>query len=121
ALPGFEDAIDLLAARTKARTYREIPEAYGKLRAADPVPALVRTLRAGLLDELGWPEGEKAIAEIGKACTAGRNDPLRILGPFPYLIVACLAKAVVVSARGRVLEHELQIPKGSQLTDLAFS
>jgi len=56
----------LLREKTTPATFAEFPEAAGRLATVNAEGALRRTLSAGLLDELGWPAFEAALAEHGK-------------------------------------------------------
>ncbi|WP_416972724.1 DNA-binding protein [Streptomyces sp. 4F14] len=71
---------------------------------ADLAPLLARTLRAGLLDELGWPAWDEAVRAVGDA------DFLRFFDAWPQLVVAGPAEARVIGAEGTVLVHALRLP-----------
>ncbi|MEZ0115912.1 hypothetical protein ABH920_009954 [Catenulispora sp. EB89] len=81
-----------------------------QVRAAvrtDLAPVLARTLRAGLLDEFGWPAWEQAVAEL--ASTKNVED-LIVADAWPYLIVGGPTQVRVLGADGPVLTHDLRIP-----------
>ncbi|MFC8424023.1 DNA-binding protein [Streptomyces sp. NPDC057236] len=71
------------------------------------VPALARTLRTGVLDELGWPAWEEAIPP-GEP--EQRAPKVRIVDAWPYLVVMVGAQARVIGAEGTVLTHALRLP-----------
>ena len=84
--------------------------AEDEVRAAvgtDLAPVLVRTLRAGLLDELGWPAWEEAAATL---VPAKDIDDLVVADAWPYLIASGASQVRVLGAEGTVLTHDLRIP-----------
>ncbi|WP_308249920.1 DNA-binding protein [Sphaerisporangium fuscum] len=84
---------------------------------ADLAPVLARTLRAGLFDELGWPDWEDAAATL----IAGKDvDDLVVADAWPYLIVAGPAQARVIGPEGVVLTHDLRIPADDAWGDPSF-
>jgi hypothetical protein len=70
-------------------------------------PVLARTLRAGLFDELYWPEWDKAVAEL-----VPRNavQDIYVVDAWPHLIVSGRTQARVLGAEETVLTHDLRIP-----------
>ncbi|GAA0937299.1 DNA-binding protein [Actinocorallia libanotica] len=80
-------------------------------------PSLRRTLRAGLLDELGWPAWEKALEELADV---GKPADVLVADAWPHLIVADRTRARVIGAEGTVLVHDLRIPHGDPRNDLGF-
>ncbi|MFE2279120.1 DNA-binding protein [Streptomyces sp. NPDC059454] len=70
-------------------------------------PALARTLRTGVLDELGWPAWEEALPP----CEPEQRAPkVRVVDAWPYLVVLTGTQARVIGAEGTVLTHELRLP-----------
>ncbi|MFD7699891.1 DNA-binding protein [Streptomyces caelestis] len=70
-------------------------------------PALARALRAGVLDELGWPAWEEALPP----CEPGQRAPkVRVVDAWPYLVVLNGTQVRVIGAEGTVLTHELRLP-----------
>ncbi|MEU7323786.1 DNA-binding protein [Streptomyces griseoviridis] len=113
----------------------ELPEALGRLKwlpaealalaepevraavATDLAPILMRTLRAGLFDELGWPAWEEATADL----VPRRNvEDLVVADAWPHLVVAGSAQARVIGPEGTVLTHDLRIPAGDLSGDPGF-
>ncbi|WP_330173122.1 DNA-binding protein [Streptomyces sp. NBC_01498] len=92
-LPGWTLALAEEEARAAART--------------DLTPALVRTLRAGLFDELGWPAWEEAAAAL---VPAKDIDDLVVADAWPYLITSGSSQVRVLGTEGTVLTHDLRIP-----------
>lgn len=70
-------------------------------------PALARTLRTGVLDELGWPAWEEAIPP-GEP--EQRAPKVRIVDAWPHLVVMVGTQVRVIGAEGTVLTHELRLP-----------
>ncbi|MDH6115151.1 hypothetical protein P3T36_004070 [Kitasatospora sp. MAP12-15] len=91
-----------------------------EVRAAaetDLSTVLARTLRAGVLDELGWPAWEEAVASL-----VARKDveDLVVADAWPHLVVAGPQQARVIDERGTVLTHDLRIPAGDSRRDPGF-
>ncbi|WP_345588961.1 DNA-binding protein [Streptomyces marokkonensis] len=77
--------------------------------ATGVAPALARTLRAGVLDELGWPAWEEALR-----FAASHDEKLHIsvTDSWPYLIVLSGPEVRVIGAEGTVLACEPRLPDG---------
>ncbi|WP_179167277.1 DNA-binding protein, partial [Streptomyces sp. 13-12-16] len=75
-------------------------------------PALARTLRTGVLDELGWPAWDEALRA---AASRERNRGIRVVDGWPYLIVLSGGEARVIGAEGTVLACEPNLPDPSDL------
>ncbi|WP_059010441.1 hypothetical protein [Streptomyces specialis] len=87
----------------------EVREAAG----TDLAPVLAHTLRAGLLDELGWPAWDEAAASLVPAKDV---EDLIVADAWPHLIVSGRAQARVIGAEGTLLTHDLRIPAGATHT-----
>ncbi|MFS0696486.1 hypothetical protein [Streptomyces nitrosporeus] len=108
-LPGARTALD------RMRPFREVaaavaPAAVARTAGHPLAPLLGRTLRAGILDELGWPALEKALRLLDAEAAKGDNDTLGVHEAWPALILARRRKAVVVGPGEVLLEHELHLP-----------
>ncbi|MEU8690340.1 hypothetical protein [Streptomyces sp. NPDC048665] len=130
-LPGARAALDRL------RPFRVIaaevaPDAVARVAGHQVAPLLGRTLRAGVLDELGWPALDEAltllddeIGEVGKAGQGGQggqggqvgkkkrndgDDELAVHEAWPALILSRGRKAVVVGPERVLLAHDLRVP-----------
>ncbi|MFJ9839678.1 hypothetical protein ACIRYZ_04285 [Kitasatospora sp. NPDC101155] len=132
AARGLAGAADLVRSLTQYRTaIRAVaPAAAERIAALDVAELLARALGAGILDELGWPALEEALAKLADPAdpnapeTGGKNDApgyrttgltgLIVEDAWPNLILARLDKAVVVGPQGIVLEHTLRLPKLEQ-------
>ncbi|MFE2043761.1 DNA-binding protein [Streptomyces sp. NPDC059477] len=115
-LPQLPDALDRLKwlpSEALALAEDEVREAV----ATDLAPVLVRTLRAGLFDELGWPAWEEAVAGL---VPKTQVEDLIVADAWPHLVVAGAAQARVIGAEGTVLTHDLRIPAGNRHGDPGF-
>ncbi|WP_103502374.1 hypothetical protein [Streptomyces sp. SM14] len=111
-LPGAHDAL------ARLRPFRPVavttnPAAITRVAAHSTAPLLARTLRAGILDELGWPALEEALDRLDSETSAdtrrGRGGVI-VSEAWPALILARGEKALVVGPDGILLEHDLRIP-----------
>lgn len=112
-LPALDEVLGEIASKVTAETFAELPDLHARLAALDVAPVLARSLRAGLLDEFGWPALEDAAAELG-------GDTLTLHGGLPAVIVANATRAIAVSPRERLGVHELVIPRKHELLSLRF-
>lgn len=86
--------------------------------AFDLSQTLARTLRAGLLDELGWPAWDDAAASL---VPRKDLDEIVVADAWPHLVAAGPAQARVLGAEGTVLTHDLRIPAGDSNRDTGFA
>ncbi|WP_345672910.1 hypothetical protein, partial [Streptomyces phyllanthi] len=108
-LPGATAALERL------RPFRPVaarvsPGAAARVLEHEIAPLLGRTLRAGILDELGWPALDDALRLLDAETRKDHNDTLILNEAWPALIVARRHKAVVVGPDKILLEHDLRIP-----------
>ncbi|WP_241741085.1 hypothetical protein [Streptomyces sp. L2] len=108
-LPGARAALDRL------RPFRPVaaevnPAAVARVAGHEVAPLLGRTLRAGILDELGWPALEEALRLLDARTRKGQDDTLTHHDAWPALILARGDRAVVVGPEEVLLEHELRVP-----------
>jgi hypothetical protein len=115
-LPGLQDALDLVKTKVKAETFAELPELHARFAALDPARALARTLRVGLVDELGWPALEAAAAELN----SDGKTALTIHGGLPAVIVATATRAIAVGPAGRLGVHDFVLPPKTELVTARF-
>ena len=80
-------------------------EATKAIAATDVAGSLARTLRGGLLAEMGWPALEGAGIKLDDAHISGFA--------WPALIVQDKRKVLVVGPDRVLLEHDLRIPAGT--------
>ncbi|MEU9241983.1 hypothetical protein [Streptomyces sp. NPDC048385] len=109
-LPGVEAGLERL--RPFRTVVPESPQAVRRLTEYDIVPVLGRTLRAGILDELGWPALEEALELLDAEVRGDRDNELSVTEAWPALILARGHKAVVVGPEGILLTHDLRLPAG---------
>ncbi len=83
--------------------------ALGQALDVDLAEHVARTLRGGIIDELGWPDWELAWHEV----TGGDHRvELTRQEAWPYLILGGPTTVRVLGAEGIVLRHDLRIPAG---------
>ncbi|MFC8709305.1 DNA-binding protein [Streptomyces sp. NPDC057197] len=70
-------------------------------------PALARALRRGIIDELGWPAWEEAVAD---AAAQHRTAAVHVTDAWPRLVVLAGTRARVIDAHGTVHTHDLRLP-----------
>ncbi|WP_371503206.1 DNA-binding protein [Kitasatospora sp. NBC_00374] len=105
-LPGLPDAISRLTWLPGEVLALAEDDVRGAA-ALDLPEVLARTLRGGVLDELGWPAWDEAAA----ALVAPKDvDDIIVSDAWPHLIVAGPTQARVIGAEGTVLTHDLRIP-----------
>ncbi|MEO3848285.1 hypothetical protein ABGB09_11615 [Streptomyces sp. B8F3] len=104
------DAFDWLYDTLSRRALAELPDLLDRLAAIDLVAPLTRTLRAGILDELGWDALDKAAGEL-----KGEDNWCR--ASWPILTVHDRRKAIAIGPGGRIAEHRFIVPKGAAQFD----
>ncbi|GLW47009.1 hypothetical protein Stsp02_26710 [Streptomyces sp. NBRC 14336] len=109
-LPGARAALNRLSSfRSVAAEVNA--DAVARVAAHELAPLLGRTLRAGIVDELGWPALDEAFALLDpEILPKGKRNELLVAEAWPALILARGKKAVVVGPEGVLLEHELLVP-----------
>ncbi|MEU8574514.1 hypothetical protein [Streptomyces asoensis] len=111
-------AVGLPAARAaleRLRPFRTVaarvsPAAVARVAAHTVAPLLGHTLRAGLLDELGWPALDEALRRLDAETRRDRDDTLSVSEAWPALILARAHKVLVVGPDEILLEHDLRLP-----------
>lgn len=108
-LPGLADRLRELAVAGHGEAFADVPEAAEAIAATDVAAVLHTTLRAGLLDELGWPALDDAVTRLR---AGGRKDePVVVCGEgWPALVLRRGEHVVVVGPDGVLAEHVLRIP-----------
>ncbi|WP_111863730.1 hypothetical protein [Actinomadura craniellae] len=89
-------------------TLRALPEEAALLASADRRLALMRTVRLGTPGELGWPEFDAVVAELGGP------EKVQCIPSWPVITVTGAGRAVVVGPAGRVAEHDLRVPPSTE-------
>ncbi|MGW1272062.1 DNA-binding protein, partial [Streptomyces sp. NPDC002491] len=105
-LPGLPDALKRLK-WLPGEALRLAEEEIREVAATDLGRLLARTLRAGLIDELGWPAWEEAAREL---VPGERVQDLYVADAWPYVITAGSAQVRVIGPEGAVLTHDLRLP-----------
>ncbi|MGW5762447.1 hypothetical protein [Streptomyces tendae] len=118
-LPGAHEALNRLSA-FRSVAPRVNPEAVARVAGYAAAPLLGRTLRAGILDELGWPALDEALLLLdaktrarkgnGPGTNRDRDTALIVNEAWPCLILSRGPKAVVVGPDRILLEHDLRLP-----------
>ncbi|MEV7231883.1 hypothetical protein AB0M79_33490 [Polymorphospora sp. NPDC051019] len=81
----------------------------GQALDIDLAEHVARSLRGGIIDELGWPDWELAWQEV----TGGdRRVEVTRQEAWPYVILGGPTTVRVIGAEGIVLRHDLRIPAG---------
>ncbi|WP_432989103.1 hypothetical protein [Dactylosporangium sp. CA-233914] len=86
------------------------PEAIARITAFDLGPVLGRTLRAGVVDEFGWPALQAAATAVRGDDRVPLSSDLHVLPQWPALVVRRGERVVVVGDEGIELDHTLRIP-----------
>ncbi|MEU2611466.1 hypothetical protein ABZ570_07770 [Micromonospora sp. NPDC007271] len=81
----------------------------GQTLGVDLTEHVARSLRGGIIEELGWPDWELAWQEV-----TGGDHRVEVTRQeaWPYLIVGGPTRVRVLGAEGIVLRHDLRIPAG---------
>ncbi|GGT00708.1 DNA-binding protein [Nonomuraea spiralis] len=116
-LPTLPDALRRLAWLPGEALALAEDEVRQAVTDADVAGVLARALRAGIIDELGWPAFEEAAAELVPEKDV---DDLVVCDAWPHLVVAGTAQARVLTADGVVLTHDLRIPREDTWSDPGF-
>ncbi|MEU1181910.1 hypothetical protein ABZ464_30605 [Streptomyces sp. NPDC005820] len=113
-------AVGLPAARAaleRMQPFRRVaaevaPDAVARVAAHEAAPLLGHTLRAGLLDELGWPALDEALRRIDSETKPRRDQDktVTVQEAWPALIVHRGHKVFVVGPEEILLEHDLRLP-----------
>lgn len=112
-LPALDQQLSRLARFSDPAVLATAPEAVAGIAAVDVAPTLARTLRAGILDELGWPALEETVDRLSAAPAAGAQRPkadLQLEDAWPALVVARDTHAVAVGPDGVLDERTLTRP-----------
>lgn len=116
SLVGLGEAIDVVQTKVKAETFSDLPDLHARFAALDPAPALARSLRVGIIDELGWPAFEDAALELDPEGTV----QITVHGGPPALVLTTKTRAIAVGAAGRLGVHDLVIPAKHELITARF-
>ncbi|MER6356998.1 hypothetical protein ABT186_35610 [Streptomyces sp. NPDC001634] len=117
-LPGLDDLLSRVGRFSAPVVLATAPDAVRRITAFDPAPVLGRTLRAGILDELGWPALEEALGTFGKVnpMAAGQhhayphNSSYRCTDAWPALIVRVGTQVALVGPDAVLDTRALTLP-----------
>ncbi len=115
-LVGLGEAIDVVQSKVKSETFSDLPDLHARFAALDPAPALARSLRVGIFDELGWPAFEEAALDLapdGQVVVTAHGGP-------PALVLVTKTRAIAVGAAGRLGVHDLVIPAKHEFVTARF-
>ncbi|MDF5755874.1 hypothetical protein [Spongiactinospora sp. TRM90649] len=91
-----------------------MPSGTGEaIERADLAGPLRRTLRAGILDELGWDDLDAAADELG--------PDAEITTSWPVITLYTRRRAIAVGPSGRVAEHEPRLPGTAESCTVVYS
>ena len=98
-----------------AEAFADVPDAAEALATTDVGAALLTTLRTGLLDELGWPALEDAVARLS-AVRGTKDADIEVCGEGWPALVLCRGESFVVVGPDDVLaEHVYRAPADARL------
>ncbi|MFI2210759.1 hypothetical protein [Streptomyces sp. NPDC020141] len=104
-LPEVDRQLTRLSRFSSPEVLAAAPGALERIAAFSPAGALARTLRAGVLDELGWPALEEAAAELGDGAGPTSDEPYELSDAWPALVLRLGMRAVAVGP-GEVLDRQ---------------
>ncbi|WP_030269709.1 hypothetical protein [Streptomyces sp. NRRL B-24484] len=107
-LGAAEDALGVLETLLDRPTAAALDGIEEALAAVDLTGPLLRTLRAGLPEELGWPALDEALADLGA-------PPAGTTATWPVLTLYTRERAIAVDHRGRRADHALALPEDAAL------
>ncbi|MFJ2767160.1 hypothetical protein [Streptomyces sp. NPDC087300] len=118
-LPGLDELLRGVARFSKPSVLATAPEAVGRIVSFDLAPVLARTLRAGILDELGWPALDEAVEALGDPAKAAAHPPqwsssygdgYKCADAWPALVVRAGTRAVLAGPDGVLEQRTLTLP-----------
>ncbi|MYZ38695.1 MULTISPECIES: hypothetical protein [unclassified Streptomyces] len=123
-LPELHGLLTRLSRFSSPSVLATAPEAVARITAVSPAPALARTLRAGILDELGWPALEEALPGLGKVSPRGSGQRYgyqsdrwyRVRDAWPALLVRVDTQVAAVGPSAVVDRRTLPLPAKSVQT-----
>ncbi|MET9480496.1 hypothetical protein [Streptomyces sp. NPDC006638] len=124
-LPELNDRLHRLSRFSSPSVLATAPGAVRRIAAVSPAPALARTLRAGILDELGHRGLEEALPHLGKVTKnaapggrvrAGADTPYRLTDAWPALLVRVGLQVAAVGPDEVLDRRTLTLPAVSKTT-----
>ncbi|HEY0697914.1 MAG TPA: hypothetical protein VGD43_08900, partial [Micromonospora sp.] len=107
-LPYLPESVAWLG-RLPVEALRLVSDDVDRAVDVDLAEHVARSLRGGIIDELGWPDWELAWQEV-----TGGDHRVEVTrqDAWPYLILGGPTTVRVLGAEGIVLRHDLRIPAG---------
>lgn len=124
-LPELNDRLHRLSRFSSPSVLATAPGAVRRITAVSPAPALARTLRGGILDELGHQGLEEALPHLGKTTKnaapggrvrAGADEPYRLTDAWPALLVRVGPQVAAVGPDQVLDRRTLTLPTVSKTT-----
>ncbi|MEU6122756.1 hypothetical protein [Streptomyces sp. NPDC047123] len=118
-LPGLDTLLRNVARFSGPAVLATAPDAVERIVSFDPAPVLARTLRTGILDELGWPALEEALGTLGDVdkSTAGQQWPpghwYKTADAWPALVVRVGTQVALAGPEGVLDRRTLSLPTKS--------
>ncbi|MET9804493.1 hypothetical protein [Streptomyces sp. NPDC006368] len=117
-LPELDRQLTRLAKFSSPAVLAAAPDAVERIAAVTPAAALERTLRAGILDELGWPALEETLPKLADVDPAGAGTRGRALAEgwyrlsdaWPALLVRTGQEAAAVGPDEALEVRTLTLP-----------
>lgn len=116
ALPALDDALATIRAKVKPAVFAELPDLHARLAAIDVATLLARSLRVGLIDELGWPALEAAARELDP----DGKTAITIHGGLHAVVLASATRLIAVAPSGRLAAHDVVIPAKHELVSARY-
>ncbi|MDX2088097.1 MAG: hypothetical protein SFX73_09610 [Kofleriaceae bacterium] len=116
ALVGMLEMIALVTKSVKAETFADLPDLHARFAALDVVPALARSLRIGIIDELGWPALEAAAQELDPD---GKTEFWAFGGP-GCVVLASRVRAIAVDAHRELARFDLVLGPKQHLVAMRY-
>lgn len=113
-LPTLGRQLDRVAKLACPDAFAVNPEAARRIVGHDVGPVLGRTLRAGVLDEYGWPALEAATARLAEIGRNNDDEGIHQLIQWPWLVLRRGTSVLVVGHDDLAFEHLIRIPKGEK-------
>ncbi|AXG77717.1 hypothetical protein DVK44_08425 [Streptomyces paludis] len=115
-LPELDGLLTRLSHFSAPSVLATAPEPVARITAVSPAPALARTLRAGILDELGWPALEQALPNLGavnprtSGRRGGRGEWYQVADAWPALLLRVGTRVAAVGPESVLDERVLTLP-----------
>ncbi|HZN19712.1 MAG TPA: hypothetical protein VFB84_16250 [Micromonosporaceae bacterium] len=113
-LPTLGAQLDRLKLAASPAGFAVSPDAVRRAVEHDLGPVLGRTLRAGVLDEYGWPAWDETTARLAAEKSKDDDAKVVLVRQWPVLLAMRGDLVLAVGADGIEAEHRTQIPKGQR-------